>query len=196
MKKLAIVVMFVLLLTACGKAGQQNTTKPAASSMLNKEELVLEKKVTEDDFELAVYTKKTQYAVNELIDVYAELTYIGELEEIEIGHAMYPVGFDIKEHTRDINIEGAMNEPYFVTLLKRNVPVQYQYSFSGGYSSDDAADYIAFVEDLQDEQLPLGEYTITAGVSFRIHEQELEPPYHLYGFNTSISFLVSDNEVQ
>ena len=183
-----MIVIFTLLLSACGDAGQQNKPNPATSSVLNKEELVLENKVTEGDFELAIYTKKTQYAINELIDVYAELTYIGELEEVEIGHAMRPVGFSIMEHTRDFNIGGVMAEPYMVTLLKQNKPIQYKYSFSGGYSSADGEEYVAFARDLQDNQLPQGEYTITAVASFNIHEQESEPSY---GFKTSISFIVS-----
>lgn len=191
-----MIVIFTLLLSACGDAGRQIKSNPATSSVLNKEELVLENKVTEGDFELTIYTKKTQYAINELIDVYAELTYIGELEEVEIGHAMYPVGFSIMEHTRDLDIGGAMAEPYMVTLLKRNEPIQYNYSFSGGYSSEDGEEYVAFAKDLQDNKLPEGEYTITAGASFRIHGQELEPPYDFYGFNTSISFIVSSDEVQ
>lgn len=193
MKKLVMIVILTLLLTACGEAGQQNTTHPGASSVLNKDELVLDRKVIEGDFELAIYTKKSQYAVNELIDVYAELTYIGELEEVEIGHAMRPVGFGIMEHTRDLDIGGAMEDPYIVTLLKPNEPIQYKYSFSGGYSSDDDAGYIAFVKDLQDEQLPQGEYTITASASFNIHGQESEPSY---GFSTSISFIVSSDGVK
>jgi len=193
MKKLVMIVIFTLLLTACGEVQQQNTTNPATSTVLNKEELDLERKVIEGDFELAIYTKKAQYAVNELIDVYAELTYIGELDEVEIGHAMYPVGFNIMEHTRKIDIGGSMNEPYIVTHLMRNEPIQYKYSFSGGYSSEDGEEYVAFAKDLQDNQLPQGEYTITAVASFNIHGQESEPTY---GFNTSISFIVGSDEVQ
>lgn len=193
MKRLAVLVIFILLLTACGQAQNQNITNSNLSSVLTKEELVLETKVIKGDYELAIYTKKTQYAVNELIDVYAELTYIGEHEEIEIGHAMHPVGFGIKEHTRVFDIAGVMAEPYMVTLLKRNEPIQYKYSFSGGYSSADGADYVAFAKDLQDNQLPRGECTITAYASFNIHGQESEPPYRS---NTSISFIVSSDEVK
>lgn len=192
MKKLAILVIFILLLTACGEAGQQNITNPHTLSSLNKTELVLENKVTEGDFELAIYTKKTNYEVNELVDVYAELTYVGELEEVEIGHSMYPVGFSIMEHTRDFDIGGAMEQPYIVTLLKQNEPVQYQYSFSGGYSSKDAADYIAFIKDVSDNRLPRGEYTIAAYADFTIHGQESAPSYR---FNTSISFIVGSDGV-
>lgn len=191
MKKFVMVVMFSLLLTACGEVRGQNTTNLAASSVLTQEELVSEKKVTEGDFELAIYSKKTDYAVNELIDVYAELTYIGELEEIEIGHAMYPVGFSISEHTRSYDIGGSMNEPYIVTLLKRNEPVRYPFSFSGGYSGDDDKD--AFVADIKDNQLPQGEYTITTGARFNLHGNDSAPPYRI---NTSISFVVSPDEVQ
>ncbi|MCR8659351.1 hypothetical protein [Paenibacillus endoradicis] len=190
MKKLVMIVIFILLLTACGETRQQNIANPDASSGLTKEDLVLERKVIEVDYELALYTNKSQYAVNEPIDVYAELTYIGELEEVEIGHSMYPVGFSIMEHTRDLDMGGAMEQPYIVTLLKRNEPIQYKYSFSGGYSSDDDADYIAFVKDLRDEQLPQGEYTITAYADFKAHEQESSPPYR---FSTSISFIVSSD---
>lgn len=193
MKKLVMIVIFTLLLTACSETREQNTSNLGTSSVLNKEDLVLERKVTEGDYELAIYTEKSQYAVNELIDVYAELTYIGELEEVEIGHSMYPVGFSTMEQTRTIDIEGAMEEPYVVTLLKRNEPIQYKYSFSGGYSSNDDADYIAFVKDLKDNQFPQGVYTITAYASFGIHGQESVPPYR---FNTSISFIVSSDEVQ
>lgn len=183
-----VIVMFTVLLTACGEVQPQNTTNPVTTSVLNKEELDLMDKVTEGDYELAIYTKKTQYAVNEPIDVYADITYIGEREEIEIGHSMYPVGFAIMEHTRNLDIGGAMEEPYKVTLLKRNEPMQYNYSFTGGYSSDDDDDVISFVKDLRDGQLPQGEYTITAYADFKEHGQDSVPPYL---FNVSISFIVS-----
>lgn len=189
-----IVAACVIMVTACGgEAKQPNSTTPANLSVLSKEQLVLERKVTEGDFELAIYTKKTEYAENELIDVYAELTYMGELDEIEIGHAMYPVGFDITEHTRAYHIGGSMNEPYIVTLLKRNEPVRYQYSFSGGYSGDDDKDFIAFVENIKEDKLHQGEYTIRAGASFNLHGNDSAPRYQM---NTSISFIVGSDGVQ
>lgn len=204
LKKLAVLLLSLLLLSACGEgelkgtpspqhqagAGNQEP-EPSPTSALKEEELVLSTKVTEGDFELALYTSKTHYAVDETIKVYAELTYTGEQEQIEIGHSMYPVGFTIEEHTRDMSIPGFMNEPYIVTTLKKDEPVKYEYSFSGGYSEQDGEDYIAFVKELMDEQFPEGQYTIAAHASFVEHAAhdgaDGKPSYQ---FSNSISFVV------
>lgn len=171
---------------------------PSPTPSFNRAELSLSSKAKQGDFELAIYTSKTEYEVDELIEVYAELTYVGEKEQIEIGHSMYPVGFDISEHTRGLFIMGAMEEPYIVTTLKRNEPVRYEYSFSGGHSSNDSKDYIAFVKALADNKLPQGEYTISAYADFNEHisdeNQSVQnndaEPVPSYRFSTAISFVV------
>lgn len=171
---------------------------PSPAPSFNRDELSLSSKAKQGDFELAIYTSKTEYEIDELIEVYAELTYVGEEEQIEIGHSMYPVGFDISEHTRSLFIMGAMEEPYIVTTLKRNEPIRYEYSFSGGHSSNDNEDYIAFVKDLADNKLPQGEYTISAYADFNEHasdenksEQNNDAdPASSYRFSTAISFVV------
>lgn|GEM_PF-1223830 len=211
MKKLLIVIVTLLLLSACGEgelnsstppssgaggknsvdqAGQGQVT-PSPSPAFNEDDLELSTEATEGEFELILYTSKTHYEVDEPIEVYAELVYVGEQDEIEIGHAMYPVGFGIREHTRDIHIEGVMAEPYVVTQLKRNEPVRYDYTFTGGYSEEDGEDYLAFIEEIKDNALPEGQYTITAYASFGEHlpnETEKEPEQ--FQFSTAISFVV------
>ena len=193
-----VVMLAMLLLAACGEEGVNRSTGSTNSSGsgqnqtndnagFSEDELVLSTVVSQGDFELKLVTDKLNYAVDERIHVYAELVYKGEQEEIEIGHAMYPVGFSITEHTREFEIHGAMAEPYIVTLLKKDEPIRYDYSFSGGYSDQDDPEYVAFVKALMDDQLPVGRYTIIAGASFVIHDAD---PSESYGFNTSIHFIV------
>ncbi|MCM3634543.1 hypothetical protein [Paenibacillus camelliae] len=201
MKKLIIVLLATLLLAACGDeaVNSNNGTTNGGNKQqgseqgevidqvgFSDEELVLSTKAVQGDYELSITTDKLKYAVDEPIKVYAELVYKGE-QEIEIGHAMYPVGFSIKEHTRNIEIDGAMPQPYIVTLLKKDQPVTIDYTFTGGFSEQDDPDYIAFVKELTDDQLPEGRYTITAHASFLIHGSE---PSEAYDFNTSIHFIV------
>lgn len=198
MKKLIVVVLAMFLLAACGEEASNRSTGSTNSSGsgqgqandhvgFTEAELVLNTVVSQGDFELKLVTEKLNYAIDEPIHVYAELVYRGEQEEIEIGHAMYPVGFSITEHTRKYEIHGAMAEPYIVTLLKKDEPIRYDYSFSGGYSEQDDPAYVAFVKELMDDQLPEGRYTISAGASFVIHGAE---PSESYSFNTSIHFIV------
>jgi len=198
MKKLIVVLLAMLLLAACGEEGNirsTSSTNPQGSGQgqvngkagFSDEELVLSTIASQGDFELRLVTDKLNYAVDEAVSVYAELVYSGEQEKIDIGHSMYPVGFSITEHTRDIEIHGAMAEPYIVTPMMREQPLRYDYKFSGGYSEQDDPDYVKFFKQVMDDQLPKGRYTITAYASFVIDGAE---PSEAYTFNTSIHFVV------
>jgi len=198
MKKLLVVLLAMLLLAACGEEGSNrgtSSTNPQGSGQsqvndkagFSDEELVLSTKASQGDFELRLVTDKLNYSVDEPVSVYAELVYQGEQEKINIGHSMYPIGFSISEHTRDIGIDGAMAEPYIVTPMMKEQPLRYDYSFSGGYSEQDDPEYVKFFKQVMDDQLPKGRYTITAYASFVIDGAE---PSEAYAFNTSIHFVV------
>ena len=75
--------------------------------------------MTDGDFVYRLVSEKEKYERGDQVQVYGELEYIGEKDEITIGHAASAFYFPMKELTRDYNISYAMNEPYITTKLKR-----------------------------------------------------------------------------
>ncbi|MFC6334605.1 hypothetical protein ACFP56_18400 [Paenibacillus septentrionalis] len=197
MKKLVVGVIVLLLLSACGggETGSNSgpiqqpngAQQPKNQAGFSDDQLVPSTTTSEGDFALKLVTNKLRYQVDEQLQVYAELVYNGEQEVKEIGHAMYPVGFNLIEHTRDVELQGVMEEPYVVTPLYREEPVRYDYSVSGGLSGQEDADKKAFAKALMEGQLPEGRYTITARASFVINGSD---PIEQYNMNTAIHFVV------
>ena len=82
--------------------------------------------VIEGDFIYRLVSEEAQYSEDDMVDVYAELEYIGELDEVTISHAASPFYFPMVEETRDYKIDYAMNEPLlYSTLIKRDINPEY-----------------------------------------------------------------------
>lgn len=156
-RKLFYTVSVIFLLTACG------TTK---NPTVDDTPYPTDATTTEGDFDYRLYTEQESYSEHTNPAVFAELTYIGEEESIDIYHAASPFYFPMKERARGFDIDYAMNEPLLMTTLKKDEPFRQKYSFAGGYSDNDEKDYVNFVQDLIDNGFPEGDYVIDGLADF------------------------------
>ncbi|KOR76946.1 hypothetical protein [Paenibacillus solani] len=187
---------FILMLMVTGCAQQGSKGADLTDPPLNKTARGSHAEVTDGDFVYRLVSEKEQYDYGDQVKVYGELEYIGEQDEITIGHAASPFYFPMKELTRDYDIGYAMNEPYFTTTLKKGEPLREYYSGGGGYSSQDKKEYKDFIHSLQDGY-PDGHYVVYGSADFMIDSQskganQAEPEN--YKIQAEIEFSVSDED--
>src|SRR5690554_6909582 len=120
MKKVLYIITAILLLSACGIGDQKNVEKEVYPSEVT---------VEENDFIYHLYTEKDVYDEFGDLAIFAELTYVGEEESIDIYHAASPFQFPLEENTRGYEFDYAMNSPLIVTTLLRDEPLRENYSF-------------------------------------------------------------------
>ena len=102
-----------------------------------------ENEVKEGDFVYRIFTEKDVYDEFGDLAIFAELTYVGDLESIDIYHAESAFHFPLVERTREFDVGYAMNEPLLTTTLKKDEPFRQKYSFAGGYSDQDSKEFQA-----------------------------------------------------
>ena len=186
-----LVFITCIWLTGCvekdNRVGHPQTisTTPTASPI---DKTVYNVKI-QDDFKLEIFNEKEIYNYGEPINVYAQLTYIGELDQVQIGHAMSPVGWNMHELTRDIPIYGAMATPYILTTLDKNKPLTFELTGLGGYSEQDDQDIIELNKGTMSLNLLKGSYTVSATAGFQIDDPQFSEitDYH---FHSSITLEV------
>ncbi|BAQ11683.1 hypothetical protein OXB_3214 [Bacillus sp. OxB-1] len=169
MRKVLYLTMFMIVLGACGVKKHSDVSYENHGIPLPPPE----SEVQEGDFVYRLYTEKDVYDTLGGTAIFAELTYIGEQDEIEIAHASSPFYFPLEERTRKIHVDYAMNSPLIVTTLKKDVPHQHRYEFAGGYSDQDDPDYVEFVKTIIEEKgFPEGEYIIHGAARFTVAGQD------------------------
>lgn len=119
-----------------------------------------------DDFKYRLYTEKDVYDEFGDTAIFAELTYVGDEESIEIYHAASPFYFPIEETTSGFEIDYPMNEPLIATTLEKDEPLREKYTFSGGYSDQDDEEYAAFIQTIAEKGFPEGSYVVHGSVQF------------------------------
>ncbi|EGA91157.1 hypothetical protein GPDM_01320 [Planococcus donghaensis MPA1U2] len=176
------VMGLVLLQSACGiePSSQDDLTEFHVTSP--------QAETTKDDFTYRLVTEKEQYTEGDNVEVYAELEYTGELESIEISHAASPFYFLIYEETRNYSVEYAMNEPLLITVLTKGEPLTEYYAGSGGYSTEDEDAYIEFVQNVSDNNFPIGYYKVSGYADFFIENTDGSKTF--YNLNALIDFKV------
>lgn len=192
MNKLLIIISAVaFVLAGCSgdaKADEQNIVKEAQTGP--------KADAAEDDFVYRLVSEKSVYAEGERVELYAELEYVGEEQEIEIAHAASPFSFPMKEKTRGFDIGYMMEQPRIVTTLKKGEPLREQYKGGGGYGSQDPKEYVDFIKAVAEASrkgsLPSGEYEV-AGVA------EFEPlsgstKNEVIRMNAKIEFIVGESK--
>lgn len=160
-------VILILMVTGCAQQGTQQGSPTDAPAPADKAVRGSHAEVTDGDFVYRLVSEKEQYDYGDPVKVYGELEYVGEQDEITIGHAASPFYFPMKELTRDYDIGYAMNEPYFTTTLKKGEPLREYYSGGGGYGSQDKKEYKDFIRSLQDV-FPDGRYVVYGSADFMI----------------------------
>lgn len=161
LRKLIGLFALLFVLAACGKSETPSTVN------VSKKPLPPPEATVEDgDFVYRLFTEKDVYDEFGDTAIFAELTYVGEKESIEIYHAASPFSFPMEERTRGINVDYAMNEPLITRTLQKDVPFREKYTFAGGYSDGDDEKYVEFVKTMIDQGLPKGEYIIHGSAQF------------------------------
>lgn len=176
----AFLLIFILItLVACGTAKQDD------EQIFSKD-----KKGITDDFIFQLKSEKDTYTLNEPLQIYAELEYVGESDEITIYHAGSPFILELKELNNNFDFGYAMDTPLLNTQLKKRDPFRIPYSFSGGYNEFSPDDYVQFVKKLMDGKFPIGRYVISGRTDFYIETDESKQTYNM---EQSIEFEVVEN---
>ncbi|GLX69021.1 hypothetical protein [Paenibacillus glycanilyticus] len=200
MRKVMILAMVVLTLAAagCGEAKNAEPSSEKPEPATSNKDIAAQAEVTEGDFVYRLVSDKKAYESDEKVNLYAELEYVGDQDEIQIAHSASPFYFPMIEETRGYEIGYMMNEPFIVTTLKKGVPLKEFYRGGGGYDeTQDPKEYVdfmkAFTEASRKGTMPSGEYVVSGMADFMIYtgdsgnNQESDK----YRLNTQIKFIVN-----
>ncbi|WP_056833046.1 hypothetical protein [Psychrobacillus sp. FJAT-21963] len=178
-KKIFLLIFILIALVACGTAKQDD------EQIFSKDN-----KGIMDDFIFQLKSEKDTYTLNEPLQIYAQLEYVGESDEITIYHASSPFILELKELNTNFDFGYAMDTPLLSSTLKKREPLRIPYSFSGGYNEFSPDDYVQFVNKLMDGEFPIGRYVITGKTDFYIETDEAKQTYNM---EQSIEFEVVEN---
>lgn len=159
LRKLFLLLFCMFVLSACGPSLETDSENTSPLPPAEAEGRV-------GDFIYKLSTEKDVYEPFDGTAIFGELTYVGDLDSIDIYHAASPFHFPLEERTRGIEVDYAMNEPLITTTLVKGEPLRQRYNFAGGYSDQDEAAYVEFVKMLMNEGFPEGEYIIHGFTDF------------------------------
>ncbi|SDB83329.1 hypothetical protein SAMN05421734_101299 [Pelagirhabdus alkalitolerans] len=132
----------------------------------------IEDYVSEDDFIFRLVTEQEAYDESEEVNLFGEIEYVGEEEEVTILHASSAVFFLIEEKVRGYEIGSTVEDIGLSTTLEQGEVHREPYEKSGGYSQGEDQDYIDFVEDFMErEGFPRGFYEINARTDFTVEQE-------------------------
>ncbi|WP_342505365.1 hypothetical protein [Sporosarcina sp. FSL K6-2383] len=183
MRKFFFLFCCIFLLSACGVSGKVNSGKQLSLPPPEAE-------VQEGDFIYKLSTEKDVYDTFSGSAIFAELTYIGEKDSIDIYHAASPFHFPLEERTRGIEVDYAMNEPLIITTLKKGEPLRQKYNFAGGYSDQDEEEYVEFIKSMINEEFPEGEYIIHGSAQFTTADPSQTTDEERFQLQVDIGFTV------
>lgn len=148
--------------------------------------------VSEGDYTFRLVSEKEQYSSTEEVNLYGEIIYTGEKDEVEIIHSSSAILFNIFEEVRRYEIGDSVHDIGLSTILKRNEPHREDYGKNAGYDSDSDKAYVQFVEDfIKQDSFPTGYYTVNGFTDFAVFEDgDNENALH-YNIEATIDFKVS-----
>lgn len=161
-------ILMLIMLTACVK--QETLGAAPSDPTLNKAARGSQAEMTDGDFVYRLVSEKERYEQGDQVRLYGELEYVGDRDEITIGHSASAFYFPMKELTRDYNIVYAMDQPYITTTLKKGEPLREYYQMGGGYGSKDDEKFKDFIRSLKDG-FPDGHYVVYGSADFVIDLQ-------------------------
>ncbi|WP_181346861.1 hypothetical protein [Thalassobacillus sp. CUG 92003] len=173
MRKLIVLLfaLVVFILSSC--ASDRDPIDNSASKSNNDDVSNTESEKKEGDFIYRLVTEKAEYRESDSVNLYAELEYIGNSDEVVIYHAASPFYFPMVEKTRNYELAYPMNEPLISTTLKKGEPLRQKYIKSGGYGSQEESDYVKFMKRfLEEDGFPKGSYVVNGFAYFYIEGSE------------------------
>lgn len=148
------------------------------------------KEITEGDFVYRIVSEKDDYVENEPVKLYAELEYIGDMEKIEIFHALSPFYFPMVEKTRNYEMDYFMIEPAELTTLIKDEPFRQEYSPGVVCCSQDDKEYIDFMKRIMNSEFPIGHYVVNGSADFYVTDANTGEEKK-YEINAKIEFKVT-----
>jgi hypothetical protein len=113
------------------------------------------------NFRLALTTPRAVYTPKDAIEPVASVTYLGPRATVTISHAMYPIGFQIKEVGGERVMGGAMAQPCLSTELAKGASAVLPFGKSGWFDDPQDGFDRAWYEDPV-LRLPEGTWQIIA----------------------------------
>ena len=190
MTKFIYLLTLVFVLAACGTGEVPNS---GTKEKLDEPLLPTLAEAQEGDFFYRLVTEKDVYDEFGDLEIFAELTYVGELESIDIYHAASPFFFPLEEKTRGIEIDYAMNQPLIITTLQKGKPLRQEFAFAGGYSDNDPVEYVKFIKTIINDGFPEGEYIIHGSTEFTTAEPPVVEQKDNHLLKADIGFTVTKN---
>ena len=124
----------------------------------------------DNDFELKLFANKASYTVDESIQIWATLEYVGEKDTVTIWHGLPYIAFSITDGA-DFNVDGMVLTLLTSTELSKGEIYEFDYVKSGGFSADDPnAEYWEKFYQEEELKLPKGIYTVTVRGEFALSE--------------------------
>jgi len=194
MKKLFILltVMFVFVFSSCTA---NKETKKKDSILDEYKVMTSHSKVRVKDFIYRIVSEKQEYAYNEKVKIYAELEYVGNDDQVTIYHGESPFYFNLKERTRNYDIEYFMNLPLVKTTIVKGKPLREEYLVgSGSYSGEDPKEYVDFMKKIMDtKRLPHGYYNLNGSAEFYVETVKNGKNIEIdYNISSPIDFKVNE----
>jgi hypothetical protein len=145
---ISILCILLLSITACGWKDVEITSNIEVSSQ-------------DEIFDIRLYVDKEKYSVDEAINCYATLEYIGDKDSITVYSSSPLVVFAL-EDDKYFHGDYAVNDELITTTFQKGQIVRYDYMKSGGWSADD--ENATFYEKFYAEKqliLPANSYKIS-----------------------------------
>ena len=96
--------------------------------------------VRDGPFELTITSTRSSYALGELVDVSASLTYRGPDGSVSIAHGLgSPMAFGVVERVNGLFLTPAWRQSCERSVLERDVPLVRPFAKSGSFSGDNPA---------------------------------------------------------
>ncbi|TYS47663.1 hypothetical protein [Bacillus infantis] len=164
----------VFLLSTILTAGCQSSHSVDNSDLEKYEVSQISDETVQGDFIFRIKSEKGEYEEGEDIELYGEIEYIGEKDEVKIHHSSSAILFPMREKIRGYEIGSAVNDIGLSTTLKKGVPYREEYGKSGGYSEDqDPQDYVNFMKEfLNGTGFPAGYYVVQSSTDFSVESGE------------------------
>lgn len=124
----------------------------------------------DDQFSVTVFINKLNFKVNEKIDLFSTVEYIGEKSEIDTWSGRPNFKYTIFDGT-NYYCEAMQLDIKVKTTFKKGEVYTYPFKKAGGWSEDDPkADYWRAYYSDPELKLPAGTYEITAFCDFSLSE--------------------------
>ncbi|MHA6252855.1 hypothetical protein [Oceanobacillus sp. CAU 1775] len=132
--------------------------------------------VVQGDFTLRLASEKSVYKEGDEVNMFAEIIYTGEEDEVTISHSEYALYFTLHDQIRDYHIYSAIREIGAQSTLSKSKPYRVDYDKQAVYTFDDETDgYAEFIEDfIARDDYPIGYYTVSATAMFHDGEDHRE----------------------